>query len=279
MSRPCFAAATLILTALMGTNWSGYSAQTTQTPTFEVASVKRSVEPNVQLGIRPIVGGRFAATITVEMLMRVAYGYPLALIDSQIAGLPSWAKNDHWEIAATFAGEMGETPGGPAVRLFAMIKALLADRFKLQLREESRPMPIYDLVVDRADRRLGSMLRVSDGMCFTPLPVNGRIDFSRSCGFRRVSPTTSAGRGQTMEEFAARLSGLGDVARIVRDRTNLVGKYDFEIEFSPFNNGAADPAGPTLFSGLKDQLGLALQPATGPVNVLVVDRVEPATPD
>jgi hypothetical protein len=59
-----------------------------QTPTFEVTSVKRSLEPDVQLGIRPIVGGRFAATITVEMLIRVAYGYPLALIDSQIVGLP-----------------------------------------------------------------------------------------------------------------------------------------------------------------------------------------------
>src|SRR5688572_6562465 len=128
--------------------------------TFEVASVKRSLDTQAQPGIRPINrSGRFHAIVTVRMLIQVAYGYPLAILDSQIVGGPAWMNQDRFEIVATPDGPIGEASNGPPMRLLSMVRALLADRFKLQLRRESRQMPIYELIVDRADGWLGSSLR------------------------------------------------------------------------------------------------------------------------
>ena len=65
--------------------------------------------------------------------------------------------------------------------------------------------------------------------------------------------------------------------RIVRDRTGLAGEFDVELEYVPLSG---DPqVGPGLTTALRDQLGLALRSTTGPVDVHVIDRVEPPTPD
>lgn len=68
----------------------------------------------------------------------------------------------------------------------------------------------------------------------------------------------------------------------IEDKTGLAGTYDFVVEWtpqfdSPLPPGAnfqPDPAGPTFLEALKEQLGLKLEPLTGPVDVLVIDHVE-----
>ena len=83
--------------------------------------------------------------------------------------------------------------------------------------------------------------------------------------------------------LAGNLSGYPTVDRPVIDRTGLTGRYDFRLEYSPaFLQQSADAAqspGPSLFTALTEQLGLALQPATIRLPVLVIDNVERPTPD
>jgi uncharacterized protein (TIGR03435 family) len=62
------------------------------------------------------------------------------------------------------------------------------------------------------------------------------------------------------------------------DRTGLSGAYEFRLKWAPYNNEESDE-GPSLFSALKDQLGLALVSARAPVNNLVVDSIEKPSQD
>ena len=85
-------------------------------------------------------------------------------------------------------------------------------------------------------------------------------------------------KGIPLSRFALLLSFVPDVQRIVRDRTGLAGAFDLDIEFAPV--GSADaPDLPPITTALKEQLGLELRPATGSVSVIVIDSVEPPTPD
>jgi bla regulator protein blaR1 len=86
-----------------------------------------------------------------------------------------------------------------------------------------------------------------------------------------------------MDLIASFLSGLeGGIDRPVLDRTGLDGKFDFNLEWAPESNrlppiGAdADPAtqGPPVIEAVKEQLGLKLEPAKGPVETIVIDHIE-----
>src|SRR5688572_27335204 len=111
-----------------------------QTPdvAFEVASVKKVTTPGMIYGIRPIEpSGRFYAIMTVRDLIAVAYGSPLALVEAQIIDAPSWARNDRFKIIAKVAGEFSQEG------FQANMRALLAERFQLRVRKETRQLPVY----------------------------------------------------------------------------------------------------------------------------------------
>ena len=98
-----------------------------------------------------------------------------------------------------------------------------------------------------------------------------------------------SGGGLPVSEFARTLSQF--VGRVVVDRTGLTGPYDLDLNWTPdqmpqgtLPPGAPplppiDPNGPSIFTALQEQLGLKLDSIKGPVDVLVIDRVEPPTPD
>jgi uncharacterized protein (TIGR03435 family) len=260
----------------------GQAAAAVEFPTasFDVASVKRDINPSAQMGIRPVnASGRVSAIMTVRALIQVAYGYPLALLDGQVVGGPAWVSDDRFEINAVASPPLS-TPDGRPVRLLAMMRALLEERFKLRLRKDTRQMPVYDLVVSRQDGRLGPRLSRADGQCVPMTAMSAtNPDYSRGCGFRRFIPTAISVKGMDMEEIAGGLQGHADVQRVVRNRTGLAQRFDFDLDFTPFAGGGAAPDGPSLFTALKEQLGLELRPATGPVDVLVIDHVEAPAPD
>jgi uncharacterized protein (TIGR03435 family) len=152
---------------------------------------------------------------------------------------------DRFEIIATPDGPIGEALNGPPLRLLSMVRALLADRFRLQLRRESRQMPIDELIIDRADGRLGSSLRTTDGQCVSMLSTSGPItDFGRLCGFRNLSPNTFSGRGLTIGELAGGLSFRPEVQRVVRDLTGLEGKCDADLQYTALIPPAMWSVGP-----------------------------------
>jgi uncharacterized protein (TIGR03435 family) len=64
------------------------------------------------------------------------------------------------------------------------------------------------------------------------------------------------------------------VSRNVIDRTGLEGVFDLELEYAP-----TDPAGVSVFTALKEQLGLKLESTKAPIDVLVIDHADKPTPD
>jgi len=247
---------------------SGSGVAQTPDAAFEVASVKRVTEPGMIYGIRPIdPSGRFHAIITVRDLIMVAYGSPLALVEAQIIDAPSWTRDDRFEIVAKVAGEFSHDG------FLANMRALLAERFKLRVRKETRQLPVYDLVLERAGQR-GPRLRPGDGQCLTD-PKQVAADLRRACGFKRFTATSISAIGIELDGFANGISTRPEVQRVVRNRTGLTGGYDIDIEFMP----EPDAPAAAFFTAFREQLGLRFQSATGPMDAYVIEQVEPPTPD
>ena len=244
------------------------AAQAQPEAAFEVASIKRVESPDMSYGIRPIdPSGRFHAIITVRDLMMVAYGAPLALVESQIIDVPAWARNDRFEIVAKVSGEFSQE------RFLAMMRTLLADRFRLRVRKETRQLPIYDLVLERPGQHSPG-LRPADGQCLSD-PKAAAADLRRACGFKRFTATSISALGMNLDTLASGIATRREVQRHVRNRTGLTGSFDFDVEFMP----EPDAPAAAFFTAFREQLGLRFQPATGPLDAYVIERIEPPSPD
>jgi len=159
-----------------------------------------------------------------------------------------------------------------------MLRALLADRFKFAAHYETQQRPIYTLVLARADGRLGPQLRHIDIDCATYKPdpdASARTSADAPpCTFRVTGAQTSkmVSGGRTMQQLADSISN--EAGRPIFDKTGLTGYYVFTLEDDGFN-----PNGLSIFTALQEQLGLKLESARGPVDVLVIDHIERPTED
>lgn len=256
----------------------GLQAQTA--PSFEVASIRRNLTANQQgRGLAaPQPGGRFIAIgATLRHLVNGAYGL-------EVIGGPEWLDTDRFDVNARAEGDR------PIAEMQQMLRSLLSDRFRLVVHTETREVPVYALTIARKDRALGPKLRASDARCAQEARnfVPGAPGFPPACGDFRMGARALTARGMTMRRLAQVMSG--SLGRPVLDRTGLDSAYDLELEWSsglglqqppPGSAGAAEltPDGLSLFTAMQEQLGLRLQPTRGPVDVIVVDRAEPPTPD
>jgi len=297
-------AALLALVPLMAVTTMGQTSAPSN-PQFEVASIKpnKSGDGRVMMSVQP--GGRFTATnVTLRMMIRNAY----QLQEFQITGGPSWIADERFDIAAK--AEAGDTMGDPfraeqtgqPSRGQLMIRALLAERFKLVVHNEEKEMPIYALVPARSDGKLGPQLKASEADCAAivaaararggrgpmgPPPDPGRGGPPPPCGIR-IGPGNMAVGGSPMSQVATSLSMFA--GRIVVDKTGLSGSYDFTLTWTPDQMPGAgqrppgapepppiDPNGASLFTAVQEQLGLKLDSQRGPVAMLVIDRAERPT--
>jgi uncharacterized protein (TIGR03435 family) len=134
---------------------------------------------------------------------------------------------------------------------------------------ETRELPTFALVVARNDAKPGPQLIKSDFDCAAyaaaphALPDPGRTP---NCG-TRINFGSMSGKAIPMSQVAASLAPF--VGRFIVDQTGLAGRFDVELTWTP-----DDPAGFSIFTAIQEQLGLKLVPKRGPVEVLVVDRVE-----
>jgi uncharacterized protein (TIGR03435 family) len=269
-----------------------------QAPRFDVISVKRSSPDAQGGGLRVSPGGRVALTnSTLKGL--IAAAYQRYMWDSrEIIGGPAWLNEMRFDVVAQATGGLPpvDADGFPS-RLVAMLRATLEERFRLVAHWESRERPVYNLVMARPDRRLGPRLVsvVADCAQATTALLAGQPQRTRpgrgpEC---RLSPTSDPGSIQanavTPGVLAHILASEG-AGRDVIDRTGLSGTFDVDLLFMPeialgglsLDRIARDPlfqgrAG--LFTALQEQLGLKLEPATGSVQVLVIDRAERPTED
>ena len=131
-------------------------------PRFEVASVKPSTGPT---GERGQPGGSYIATRTVKFFIADAFFFGTPLQMSRVIGGPEWIESALYEINAQASTPWQRSPDGPPRELFMMIRSLLEERFKLKTHMETRELPVYELVLARADRSLGPQLRESTASC------------------------------------------------------------------------------------------------------------------
>jgi uncharacterized protein (TIGR03435 family) len=255
-------------------------------PAFEVASIRRNVEGGVPR--MRVEAGRFVASnISLRELILDAY----RMQSFQVVGGPEW-----WQVApgpnraAPASQRPGEVtfdiianipPNTPATQVPLMLKTLLADRFRLAVHTEMREMPVYLLTYARDDKRLGPQLTRSTQQCQAevdggPLraPVTRVGDDGRPLCGMMMSPRLIRGGGLTLTFLTNALTGY--VRRPVVDRTGLEGPFDFHLTYAPAARGggpAPSDDQPSIFTAVQEQLGLKLEPATAPVEVLVVDSV------
>jgi uncharacterized protein (TIGR03435 family) len=218
-----------------------------QSPVFEVASIRRNLNGGMNTQIN-ISGGRLAVTNgSLKTLIRNAYD----ILGFQLAGEPRWMDTDMYDIVAT----TGSSEKIPPDQFKLLLQNLLADRFALKVHWETRETSIYALMLDK----------------------NGP-KFKESSGTQEPGINTSKGSGRgrmqgTGEPISILTSNLGNqLGAIVLDKTGLPGVYDWTLEWGL--DPTADSTEPSIFTALREQLGLRLNSQKGPMETLVIDSVK-----
>lgn len=239
---------------------------------FEVATI-RPTSPDWSCGRYIRMEGAHEFVVrnhVLRTLIAAAYN----LNPKTVSGGPSWADSDHFDIVA-------ETPGDTPPSYdeqTTMLQKLLADRFDLKFHREQKQLRVFALRIANGGAKLKTNSASADAFPEGPPP----LIFS-------VSPTTVhlPARYASMAELAS-VFQRAVLDRPVLDETGLPGRYDFDLEFAPDEtewNGAfagrqsTDSDKPGLYTAMQEQLGLKLEATTGPVDMLVIDHIEPPSPN
>lgn len=265
---------------------------------FEAASLKPTASPGtVDRIMRRMQGGpgsadpgRFTYTnVTLKQLVQMAYN----LKEFQVEG-PDWIDTLGFDLIATMP------QGTTKEQASQMMQTLLKERFKLEFHRETKPMPMFALVVGKN----GPKMKEVEPQALpadAPPPPPGPRGMGRGPGVRMMmGPNGIQLAGQmTMAQLANALTR--QLQRPVIDQTELSKSYDVDITWMPdsMDNarmsrggggpgpGGPDGAGPegahggaeptmTLAQALNDVLGLKLDPRKSPAEVLIIDRAEKA---
>jgi uncharacterized protein (TIGR03435 family) len=230
---------------------------------FDVATIK-PVGPGEEKGRYITLQGphRFVVKdYTLKALIAAAYD----LNPKTISGGAEWVESDHYNIVAITPGEARPSRD----EQMTMLRALLADRFKLAFHREAKQFSIFELQVTKG----GPKLKPTAAALDTPPSVGPGVVYPQ----RIVLP----GRNATMGEFTSLLQ-RAILDRPVVDKTGLSGRYDFDLEWAPDETqfggdvpvASPDAPSPPLFRAIQDQLGLRLVATRGPVDALVVNTAE-----
>jgi uncharacterized protein (TIGR03435 family) len=197
---------------------------------------------------------------SLRLLIAAAY----SLNPRTISGGPAWLESDRFDIVGVTPGEVRPTHD----EQMAMLRSLLAERFKLTFHREPKEFSIYALEIAKNGPKLKPSIAAPD----TPPVVGPAILYE---GTRRV---VLPGRNATLGDLAT-LFQRAILDRPVTDQTGLTGRYDFDLEWaadeSQFGGSVPeakeDSATAPLFTAIQEQLGLKLTPTKGMVSAMVVD--------
>ena len=247
---------------------------------------------------------------TVAGIIHAAYGTfasgrplepanPLHYIDAvPMSGGPAWLYTDKYQIRAKAPGDLGqEMMRGP------MMQALLEDRFKLKVRHETRDVPAYALTVADAGPKMAPYLvDCIPNFVLPPLPPGQKHCWEIGTGERKEANFTPHFAPDTvvndLDGFSLWLFAITD--RPVLNKTGITGRFFMDLVFAPDqatpgalarlaimarrnvgNTGAStappNPPGPSIFTALQQQLGLKLEPITGPRDFIIIDHAERPT--
>ena len=263
---------------------------------FDVVSIKPFDAAGGPMRISMTPGRYDVAGMPLQLVLGQALMVPV----DRIIGLPDWITTARYTIAA----KVPDGPAPPARAMAVMLVNLLKDRFKLATHRETRELPVYNLVFARNDKRFGPAFTETSTECRAAIAA--RLDevrrggpvptapASSSCPSALINPGIASFKGVEMAVIATILTQ--SVGRPVIDKTGLTSAYDFTLKWTPEQGSAtpgpfglppdalgglpgapqppADPDAPNLFTAVQEQLGLKLEAGRGPVEVVVIDRLE-----
>jgi uncharacterized protein (TIGR03435 family) len=235
--------------------------QETKTASFEVATIKPTSPTERARYMRMQTAHQFVAVgYSLKYLVAAAYNVPLRAI----SGGPAWADSDRYDILAATPGETRPL----TEQQMAMVRTLLTERFALKFHTEPKEFAVYVLTAAKG----GVKLKETETPGKEPYLINTVFP-----GDRIALPA----RNVTMAEFASMLQ-RGVFDRPVLDKTELSGRYDFDLEWTYDDNqfgGALPPLAPQTsgkpdFFAALQQLGLKLESSRAPIDAIVIDGVQ-----
>jgi uncharacterized protein (TIGR03435 family) len=246
---------------------------------FEVATIKAAAPGAVQNRMLLAAPNRVSIpSMTLTWLIYTAYGEGMNT-SATVRGVPDSLKQTAYAVEG-----LAHEPS--TQRQFqAMLRALLEERFALKIHAETQMGEVYALVVDRADGKLNPKTQAWDGTCASGQKPSEEDDpvYPR-CFSGYMAPGLRLD-GATMFSVAELLSlpqSRNLLGTIVQDKTGLTGRYKLELAYvfaPPFRGGQAPPdvAQPSLFTALREQWGLKLEKAQGPLKVFMVESAQAPT--
>ncbi len=218
---------------------------------FEVASVRANKSEAMDSEWKITPGRLTVRNYRLRWIIISAYLEKIAAPNRLlVAGGPAWLDTDSYDITATFAVGLDN----PTV--YSMLRALLAERFRLALHSDDRETAVYWLTQAKGGAKLRP-LKDEMGPLF---PDEGQIVGGGLC-------TT----GKLAEVL------WPSVGRPVIDKTGLSGKYDFRFVAKRMDAGGDSDLPVSIFAAIEEQLGLKLVPARGKVQRWVIDHIERPT--
>lgn len=265
------AAAAVLLAALAGSGGGAFArgqargdgpAASDPGLTYEVASIKPTRAGTMTASVQTLPDGYRSLNMPLTNL--IASGWAMGPW-MQFSGLPEWVKSDTYDIEAKVDDATAEAwkkmaPDAVWKQQQAMMRALLAERCGFAAHWEMKEGPVYDLVIAKGG------VKMHDA---APGEASGATGSGGAKG-RHLSAHA--------ETVADVVGFAGDAGRKIIDRTGLGGKkFDFDLDWTPDAMQSTEEAGVSIFTALEEQLGLKLVPSRGPVETLVVDRMERPT--
>jgi uncharacterized protein (TIGR03435 family) len=228
-------------------------------PRFDVSTIRTS-DPNAGHGMSLNARGDSLTghNVTLAMLIRIAYG----VNDDQISGGPDWIRSTRFDLSAKADKPLDRNlkPETVRVQQQQMFQQLLAERFQLRVRHETKEIPGYQLIVAKNSPRGLQAVSGSDrGISIT----DGKLKAT----------------GITMDELAMVMEQRV-IESPVKNATGIAGRFDIDLSWDPRQTRAAAAAdavtdnGPSIFLALQQQLGLRLEPHKTAADAVVIDSAE-----
>ncbi len=237
---------------------------------FDVASIRphlpRTDPSSMQVDNGVLIVKNFSLRQLIEVFFPVQ--------DYRLLGGPSWTVDEGWDIQAKTLNDTSaddkslpeQERAALRLRLGQRSQHLLEDRFGLVLLREIRIETTYELHVERGGHKLE---RAKEG-------VAASVTYPRM----GIGRSSVAAASIPIQSLALILSGR--LGRPVADKTEIAGLIDFRLDWIPeigepgavTRPNAPKPDGPSIFTAVKEQLGLRLEPVKGPMEVLVVEKAE-----
>lgn len=256
----------LVITAFAQETTAGAPAKVTQDAAdkvhdYEIVSIKPNKSGSDSMGAHGLPDG--FELINAPLFWMVSDAYEIK-IGGQVSGLPSWTRTENYDIVAKVDADTAErwkklSRKERSTEELLMKRSILADRCQFRAHQETKDLPVYELVIAKGGLKMKEA---------TP----------SEAPMEMMSDGHVTANAMTIGAIVAGFAGTD--GRILVDKTGLGDKkFDFELEWTPYDRPAADDAAPSLLTAFEEQLGLKLVPAKSPMNVLIIDHMERPSPN